>query len=376
MISSLARGGAERSCIKLGNLLATSGWDVHVIALAAKREQIEEPLDERVTIHTLRNRRTADARLWLELGASLRRLAPQLVLGWATYASLATLVATRGGREFPVVACERNYLPQVFSRRRAHWLRRALTLSAVKRLYPLATMITANSQHATAFLERWLSCDVPCRWLPNSVDDAVLHSAAAVPTDLPPNWGPARLLAVGRLEPQKGIDVLLRALQRVTGEWGLLIVGDGPEYRALRSLSVELGIGNRVLWAGTLANPFPYYVAADVLVMPSRFEGFPNVMLEAMALGCPVVATACQCGPDEMSLRGAYARLVPVDDPEALSSALNNVLANPGESRVRAAEGRRFVLSRHGADGVRRNVQQVLEEALLSAQARPQSPSC
>ncbi len=115
----------------------------------------------------------------------------------------------------------------------------------------------------------------------------------------------------------------------------LVIFGDGPERPALESLINELGLEGRVIMPGFIANPYKFIRAADLFVLSSCYEGLPNALIEALAVGCPVVSTACRSGPKEVLLDGAGGELVPVSDPEAMAEAMQKVLDNP---QVRAGE--------------------------------------
>jgi glycosyltransferase involved in cell wall biosynthesis len=156
---------------------------------------------------------------------------------------------------------------------------------------------------------------------------------------------------VARLIPRKGIDVLLRALSAVrhTHHTHLLVIGSGPLQQELHDLTHELGLSGRVSWPGVQADPSTWLRAMDVFVFPSRREGSPNAVLEAMATGLPIVATAIGGVIDLLEEDGAGV-LVQPDDADALAGALIRVLGDPllrqdlsQRARRRAVE--RFSLS-------------------------------
>jgi glycosyltransferase involved in cell wall biosynthesis len=144
-----------------------------------------------------------------------------------------------------------------------------------------------------------------------------------------------RILAIGRLDAQKGFDVLLNAFAVVRRHypWRLVLVGDGPEREALHALARRSGLDDAVEWIGAIRNPFPYYRWADLVVMPSRFEGFPNVALEAMSCGKPVICANCKTGPREVTQNGRYGMLVKVNDVDSLAEAILTLGAD-AERRV------------------------------------------
>lgn len=174
------------------------------------------------------------------------------------------------------------------------------------------------------------------RVIHNAVDPespvAVSAAGVDVRATLGLGEGTRLLVAVGRLSPEKGIDVLLAAIARLHGEGGrdlhLALVGEGPQARALRAQASRLGMAARVTFVGHVSTPGDFLQAADIVVLPSRSEGIANVALEAMALGRPLVATAVG-GTPEIVRDGASGLLVPADDAAALARAVERVLADP-----------------------------------------------
>lgn len=144
---------------------------------------------------------------------------------------------------------------------------------------------------------------------------------------LPSRLGPV-VLSVGTLKPVKRHDLLLRAFAMldIPGST-LVILGEGEERRRLEALAGELGIAERVHMPGYQADPLPWYSRADLFVLASDYEGFGNVIVEALEQGTPVVSTDCPVGPREILAGGRYGALVPVGDAEALAGAMGSALA-------------------------------------------------
>jgi glycosyltransferase involved in cell wall biosynthesis len=140
---------------------------------------------------------------------------------------------------------------------------------------------------------------------------------------------PPVLLAAGRLTGQKGFDVLIRAFARVRKDHRvrLLIVGEGEERPALEAMIREYELGQDVSMPGFVPNPYNYMAHAAAFVLSSRWEGLPTVLVEALALGAPIISTDCPSGPREILMGGKYGQLLPVDDPGALAAAIATSLS-------------------------------------------------
>ena len=153
------------------------------------------------------------------------------------------------------------------------------------------------------------------------------------------------ILACGRLHRQKGFDLLLRAFARLdVANLTLVLLGEGPERSRLESLAGELGISSRVMMPGFVANPWSWMVRAAAFILPSRWEGFASVLVEAMACGTPVIAADCEYGPSEILRDDQAGVLVRVEDVESLTAAIRLVLADSAFARVLALRGRQRAL--------------------------------
>jgi glycosyltransferase involved in cell wall biosynthesis len=148
--------------------------------------------------------------------------------------------------------------------------------------------------------------------------------------------------SLGRLDRQKGYDVLLRALAELP-DARLVIVGEGDQRGALERLAAELGIGERVRFEGWHEEPRPYLTMFDVFVLPSRFEGFPLSIVEAMLARLPVVATAVGSVPEAVADQST-GRLIPPENPAALAAALRELLDDPERRARMGARGRQRAL--------------------------------
>ena len=200
-----------------------------------------------------------------------------------------------------------------------------------------ASAVIANSnglrQLAHAFESRF---EIPI--IPNGVD---LELYKTVERDR----SSPRLLSVGRIVHQKGLDLAMHALGGLKGfDWEWRIAGDGPQMAALQSLAQELGIEDRVFFLGWQAREqiLESYRQANLFLFPSRHEGMPNAILEAMASGLPVIAT-CIAGNEELVVEGETGFLVPPEDVEALQDALKKILSDPALRQQMGGASRRRV---------------------------------
>jgi len=166
---------------------------------------------------------------------------------------------------------------------------------------------------------------------------------------------PPVILGVGRIGPAKDFATLIRAFARVRKdrEARLVIVGDDRKvgknagYRAeLAALPEKLGVAEDVDFVGAVANPFPYMRLASVFVLSSASEGLGNVVIEALACGCPIVSTDCRSGPREILEDGRYGELVPVGDDEAMAAAIERVLRDPPNPDRQRARSEDFAVAR------------------------------
>jgi glycosyltransferase involved in cell wall biosynthesis len=189
------------------------------------------------------------------------------------------------------------------------------------------------------------------RWAEGFLPDRIVHT---IPN--PVLWPPAspnvenagrgsfnespRVVAAGRLDPLKGFDVLLLAFAKCRErfpDWKLTIVGEGPERARLEGLVQQLELTNAVSMPGRVQHLYPTLRAADLFVLSSRSEGFPNVLLEAMASGVAVVATDCPSGPRHIVRDGIDGLLVPPESVDSLATAMSALMGDATQRRALAA---------------------------------------
>jgi glycosyltransferase involved in cell wall biosynthesis len=209
----------------------------------------------------------------------------------------------------------------------------------MRMLYPSADAVVAVSNGVAQDLKKNAGLSPSLlRVIPNPVITPELISKAQEPLDHP--WfkegAEPVLLGVGRLTRQKDFPTLLRAfaLVRKNRSCHLMILGEGRNRAALKTISAGLGIRDDVAMPGFMENPYPYMNKAALFVLSSRWEGSPNVLTEALALGTPVVSTDCPSGPKEILDHGRFGPLVPMGEPDAMAHAILTTLDAPLEKSL------------------------------------------
>ena len=281
----------------------------------------------------------------------LQREQPHVLLSAMTHVNLMALWARRLARVATrVVVSEHITQTQAMKedpkRRRWHW---RFLLPVVQRTYLWADAIVAVSDGVADELS--LITNIPRKCVTtiyNPIVTPELQHQAQIPLEHP--WfttgAPPVVLGAGRLRMQKDFPTLIRAFARARSvrKMRLMILGGGKDerkdaqYKAqLLALADQLGVADDVALPGFVANPFAYLARASVFVLSSAWEGFGNVIVEALACGCPVVSTDCPSGPAEILENGKYGLLVPVGDDAALADAILAVLSTPSDrDRLRA----------------------------------------
>lgn len=362
---SLNLGGAERSLARLVRVIQPLTSRLDIVCIAGGDETIIQELPNGVHLTCL-NSRSANPFAWLKIRQMLKRQQPDMVLGWSTYAGFVAMVASQLGSICKVVLSERNYIPQIYGKASRASLRFRLVLLLMRKLYRHANIITANSHNNVRFLHKYVGAGPAYRLLPNVIDvqEATSLSENEVNPALKHIKG-LRILALGRLDRQKGFDILIRAFAcvRENHSWQLVIVGAGEEKKALIDLADSLGVADAIEWVGPAPNPFPYYRWAQMVVVPSRYEGFPNVPLEAMSIGRAVICSDCRTGPRELTVNGRFGRLVPVEDVQALADAITEIGLSTDLMNELGIAARQHVLEHYDVNAVGPVYAKVLELA-------------
>lgn len=363
VISSLAAGGAERVLCTLANSFAERGHKVTMLTdasmaldhyrLSARVQRITFDLQSDsagIQDKVLRNLSRIK-----RLRSALLTTAPDAVLAFGDTVNTRTVLSCLG-TGIPVVVSERtdprqHVLP---------WPWRLLRLL----LYPFAARVVVQTEPVA----QWARGVVPSRRvhvIPNPVRP--LPPLAPRPSIL---GGRRFVIAVGRLGVEKGFDMLLRAFARADlsqFEWQLVILGEGPERLTLQGQIDSLGLRDCVLMPGAVLEPQQWLQHADFFVLSSRFEGFPNALLEAMQCGLSAVAFSCPSGPGEIIQHEHTGLLVPPGDIDALAGAICRLGIDPHLRHRLGAAGAQDVARRFNLD----RISALWEDLLSSVMSKP-----
>ena len=340
-LPTLGAGGAERCIVTVARGFSARGIPVDmVVASAIGPNRARIPAQVRLvdleSEHVLAS--------LPRVVRYLRRERPSVIVAALDRACLVALWARRiAAVPTRVVISIRNTLSVDLGT--SPMLRARAMLPLMRLFYPKADAIVTVSDGVAADLAQVTRLPAQrIRTIYNPVVTSELWEAANQPLSHP--WfgegQPPVLLAGGRLEEQKDFETLLQAFALVRARRGarLVILGDGGRRADLESTVERLGLQDSVALPGFIDKPFPYMARAAVFVLSSKYEGLPAVLVEALALGTPVVSTNCPSGPREILADGKYGRLVPVGDAPALAASICDALAEGRQPVPREAWGR------------------------------------
>lgn len=325
-IPSLAGGGAERVLAMLANHWADAGCDVTLITLDAAHADRHklDPRIARVGLDLVRHSRgpwhglANNVRRLRALRRALRSCGPDAIVSFLDQMNVLTLLAARG-LAAPVIIAERTNPQQHQLGRIWSLLRRAV--------YPRCSALVVQTRRA----QEQMRAVVPNRpiW--------VIPNGVATPAGSGPMESERRepaIVGMGRLSPEKGFDLLIEAFARVAPrhpDWTLVVLGEGPQRAELEQRIRRHGLETRVRLPGWTSEPQLILRTSGIFVLPSRYEGFPNALLEAMAWGLPAISFDCPNGPAEIIRHGVDGLLVPPGDVPALASALDRLMSDNAE---------------------------------------------
>lgn len=344
-VSFSGSGGVERMVLNLAKGLVDLGADIDMIPVRTESTHLENlPPSVRIiefgASHTLGSLPALVRYLKSErpdaLLAAKDRANTTAVLA-RRLAGVPTRLVLRMGTTVSAAMAGRHLVKE-----RAWYLR-------MRMLYPSADAVVAVSRGVAKDLEKNAGLSPSLlRVIPNPVITPELLSMSEEPSGHP--WfregAVPVLLAVGRLTRQKDFPTLLRAfaLVRKSRPCRIIILGEGRDRASLESLAAQLGIRDDLAMPGFVQNPYAYMSRAALFVLSSRWEGSPNVLTEALALGTPVVSTNCPSGPEEILDHGRFGPLVPMGDSEAMAHAILTTLDAPLEKSLLKSSVRAYTV--------------------------------
>jgi glycosyltransferase involved in cell wall biosynthesis len=341
---ALSGGGAESHALRVMNHLDRSRYQPE-LAVSRRGGNYEKFLRDDVPIHGLGIDRipSSTGRVAVS-GVALRRLLSRdrydVLCSLLELPNLVGILATRGLANAPrVLPCVQ--IPPTIEFERTRW-GRDFMLPALRRAYPHADRVVALSHGVKSDLVRMQpQLEGRVEVVHNACVDARVRAAAKLAIDEPLPKGPL-LVACGRLTYQKGLPHLIEAMTKVRERHPaeLWILGEGPDRAQLEALIRERGLTESVRLLGFRDSPQRYMARASLFVLSSLYEGFGNVVAEAMASGAAVVSTDCPYGPSEILVHEESGLLVPVADASALAGAIVRMLDDEA-FRARIAEAGR-----------------------------------
>jgi len=334
--SSLECGGAEKCLSLLANELCARNFNVSVTTLYRNAGPPFFSLHEEIEFFPVglfgRQKGRINNLLFNLIGLAklrshIKMISPDIIVSFLDWVNILTVLSTIGTR-IPVVISERadprhgEVDPLLSLLRRAIYLQSAL----------IHVQTRALADYFCSFIAR-----DKIKVIPNPVQ---------IPQDQTASLSSRTILAIGRLTYQKGFDCLIKAFAALHvsfPDWRLVIAGEGPERRNLESLIRAHNLSDSTKLKGEVKQPSQLYRDAGIFVLSSRFEGFPNVLCEAMSFGLPCISTNCPSGPAEIITHEKDGLLIETDNISALAAALQRLITNEEERKQLGVQARNSI---------------------------------
>jgi glycosyltransferase involved in cell wall biosynthesis len=340
-VYSFRGGGAEKMMVQIANELQRRSHDVELILVTASGPY-ESLVDPGIRTTEIGGSNTLE--IQYHLWRNLRKDNTDVLLSTMEIPNIVSVIATAYPNPIPVVLRSAN----INSMKERHGKYKLIPI--FKRLmYPRAdAIITISDGVARDLADVTGIIEDEMTTIYNPAYNPAIPTKAQEPVDMEwMNDEKKRVaIGVGHMKPQKDFATLIRATHRINTKEDLylVILGEGELENDLKSLAEKLEIRDRVHFPGFVNNPYAYMKKADIFVLSSAWEGFGNVIVEAMACGTPAVCTNCPGGPAEILSDGEYGPLVPVGDEEAMATAIRDVLADPINSSELQSRAKDFAI--------------------------------
>lgn len=336
-------GGAQKAAISTALNLYRNGWDIQMLTINHK-DKHHFGIDA-MPWNDLNGPQSDDHWPWriinpvkfiirtLRLRQFLKNKSPDYVVSFLTTTNLMTLIASYSS-QWNVIVSERSDPKLQVLRFPYKYLR--------KYLYKRAHVVTANTQAALDAMSGWVP-DSKLVLIPNSINIKQCRKKYDV----------RNILSVGRLHYDKGHDVLIKAisiLKQRANESRVTIIGDGHKKSDYEVLVDKLDLNNEVWLAGSREDVDQYYMQASIFILPSRLEGMPNALLEAMSFGLVCIVTDASPGPLTLIEDKVNGLVVNAGNAESLANAIEYIFNNPDEARKYGTSARQFVASHYSEE--------------------------
>jgi len=347
IISSLASGGAERVMSMISNYWVDKDRQVTIITLSDKGNGPFYELDKRINYFYL-GRPVGSETFFIKwpiriakigkLKVAIKKSNPDIIISFIDRTNILTLFSTRG-LKVPVVVAERSDPAKHPISRFENFLRQLI--------YPFADKIIVQTRGAADFFSGPLKKKL-----------VIIPNPVSKPENFAGNEGSLlprpHIITIGRFSKEKRFDMLIRIFSNIAREyleWNLVIIGDGPERPFLQRLCRNLNLEKRVIFLGRQKNVYQFLRNADLFVLCSRYEGFPNALCEAMACGLPVISTDCPSGPRAVIQNGVDGLLADNMDENDLLEKIKHLI-DSSDVRKRLGTAARAIIDRFNMEKI------------------------
>ncbi|MBM7539781.1 glycosyltransferase [Amphibacillus cookii] len=343
-ISSLGGGGAERVCVTIVNGLINLGYDVRLVVLGLKDNDYKKHLNDKVTFKNLNKNHSRKA--IFSIYKYCKKECPQKILVFNHQLAIILMILKFFMRnELKVVSRNINTLSMKSKKEKSLWHKYIVNI-IIKKLYKNVDMVIAQSIGMKEDLvsnynfpkEKVVVINNPVNQIFEEKTNLKLETISE-------SQNGKEILFVGRLVEQKGLSYLIEAFQmslKTIPDLTLRIVGDGPLESSLKKEIKKLGMEDSVIFTGFSNDIKRYYLNTNLTVLSSLFEGFPNVLIESISLGTPVVAFDCPSGPSEIIIDDINGYLSEYLNTTDLSTKINKALNKTWDINKIKESGRRF----------------------------------
>lgn len=324
-ITDLGAGGAERVCVNLANELTNLSHEVHIVTLNLEKDVYSHILDKRIKVHSLEASRIRYG--ILPMVRLLRKEKAEMVLVFGNdMGSVLTKIRALGLLKCKIVVRVLNNIE--------------ITVSEEEKISPFVQKVLKKSQKdmkkmdfviaqcraMEKMLKEKIGLSDTCRFIYNPVSKYLVENTKPVERA---EGEKKKIGFIGRLDPQKNVEHLIRAFAILCNEKNnvsLHLYGQGIHEQKAKEMTAELGIADKVFFEGVRNDMEKVYGDLDMVALSSKYEGMPNALIEAVAIGIPVVSYDCPIGPSEIIVEDVNGYLIPMDDVDALAAGMQRCL--------------------------------------------------